>query len=190
MNRVMFGSVTVSGWPATELLEEQRNDRSARGHHVAVARDAETVSVLACDARSGDGHLLHHRLRHAHGVDGVDRLVGAEHDDLLHAAAMAAEQRVVGADDVGADGLHRVELARRHLLEGRGVKDVVHAGHRVAEAVRVAHVADVELELRRCGTGAACRPASSRRGRRRGSPRCRSSGSGGGRRCRTCRCRR
>ncbi len=40
MNRVMAGSVMVIGTPAADLLDEQRDDRSARRHHVAIARAA------------------------------------------------------------------------------------------------------------------------------------------------------
>ena len=50
MKRVMAGSVTVSGLPCLDLLDEQRNDRTARRHHVAVAGDADDgrAVVAAC----------------------------------------------------------------------------------------------------------------------------------------------
>ena len=54
---------------------------------------------------------------------------------------------VVRADDVGAHGLHGEELTGRHLFERRGVEDVVHARHGIANRLRIAHVADVELDL-------------------------------------------
>ena len=73
-------------------------------------------------------------------------------------------QHILGAEHIGAHRLHRVELAGGHLLQRRGVEDVVDAAHRVADAVVVAHVADVELELVVCERDAACLPASSRRG--------------------------
>ena len=62
-------------------------------------------------------------------------------------------QHVVGADDVGAHGLHGEELAGRHLFQCGGVEDVVHAVHGVANRLGVAHVADQEPNLR-CELGA------------------------------------
>lgn len=56
-------------------------------------------------------------------------------------------QHVVGADDVGAHSLHGEEFAGGYLLQSRGVEDVVHAVHRVAHGLGVAHVADEEPHL-------------------------------------------
>src|SRR5690349_22936377 len=43
--------------------------------------------------------------------------------------------------------LHGMELARRHLLERRGVETEVDIPHGRRDAARIAHVAHVELEL-------------------------------------------
>ena len=44
-------------------------------------------------------------------------------------------------------GLHGVELARRDLLQGGGMEDVIGSLHRIPESVGAAHVSDVELQL-------------------------------------------
>ena len=61
--------------------------------------------------------------------------------------AMAAFERVLRAEDVGAHRLHRIELAGGHLLQRGGVEHVVHAAHRVVDAVR-------DRARRRCRTSA------------------------------------
>ena len=58
-------------------------------------------------------------------------------------------QHIVGADDVRLHGLHGEELAAGHLLQRSCVEDIIHAGHGVPDGLRVAHIADVELDLAR-----------------------------------------
>ena len=95
-----------------------------------------------------DHQFLHDRLRHPHRVDRIHRLVGGEHDRALDAAGHRRLQDVLSPERVGAQCLQRIELAGGHLLQRRGVKDVVHAVERRRDAVVVADVADVELQLR------------------------------------------
>ena len=162
--RVIVGSVTVSGLPSLELADEQRDDRAARVHDVAVAGDRDRRRRVGVVAGERLGRLLHERLGHAHGVDGVDGLVGAEADDRADAGAVRGLDDVVAADDVGLHGLVGEELARRHLLERRGVEDEVGADDGVCDAVVVTDVADEELApASRRGAGAS-RPAWPRRG--------------------------
>ena len=56
-------------------------------------------------AREGLRRLLHQRLGHAHGVDRVDGLVGAQADDGPHAGGRCSLDDVVAAGDVGLDRL-------------------------------------------------------------------------------------
>jgi len=49
---------------------------------------------------------------------------------------------VLGAEDVGLDGLERIVFRGRHLLEGRGVDDDVHSVEGPAEPLLVADVPD------------------------------------------------
>ena len=133
------------GIARTNLFDPQRNHRPARTHHVAVARAADLG--LARIAALGYGHLLLDGLGDAHGVDGICRLVGRQTDHGADAGLDCGGEHVVRADDVGLHGLHGEELARRHLLEGGGVEDIVHARHHVAARLQIAHVADVELDL-------------------------------------------
>ena len=91
--------------------------------------------------------MLHHRLGDAHRVDGVGRFVGGKADHALDVRLNGGVQHVVGAFNVGAHGLHGEKLAARHLFERRRMEDVIHAGHHVAQALDVAHVADVKLDF-------------------------------------------
>ena len=129
-----------------DAVDEQRDDGTTGTHHVAIARAADGRATGAV-ARVGVDDRLHHGLRLAHGVDGVGRLVGGQAHDLLHALGYGGVQHVVGADDVGAHGLHGEELAGGHLLQRRGVEDVVNAAHGIAHGLGVAHVADEEAHL-------------------------------------------
>ncbi|MNL09225.1 hypothetical protein D3C87_1299770 [compost metagenome] len=129
------------------MFHKQRNDRTAGGHDVAVTGAADDgVGALQIPA-GGDHHFFHHGLADAHGIDGIDRFIGAEADDALHACGDCGFQDVFGAEDVGADCLHGVEFAGRHLLEGGRVEDVIHTAHCRAHASRISHIADIELEL-------------------------------------------
>ena len=85
----------------------------------------------------------------AHRVDGICRLVGGEADDALHARIDGRIQRVVRADHIGLHSLHREELARGHLLQGRSMEHIIDALHGVLQRALVAHVTDVELDLAR-----------------------------------------
>ena len=129
-----------------DAVDEQRDDAAARAHHVAVARAADGGAAGAV-AGVGVDDRLHQRLGLAHRVDGVGGLVGGQAHDLLHALGYGGVQHVVGADDVGAHGLHGEELAGGHLLQRRGVEDVVNAAHGIAHGLGVAHVADEEAHL-------------------------------------------
>lgn len=129
-----------------DAVDEQRYDRAARAHDVAVAGAADGGAAGAV-AGVGVDDGLHHGLGLAHGVDGVCGLVGGQAHDAVHALLDGGVQHVVRADDVGSDGLHGEELAGGHLLQGGGVEDVVHAVHGVAHALGVADVADEEAHL-------------------------------------------
>ena len=131
-----------------DLVDKQRDHRSAAAHHVAVPRAADhRIPTLRRHARVGIDHMLHHRLADAHGVDRIRRLVRRQADDALDARLDRGVQHVVRALDVRLDGLHREKFAGRHLLERRRVENIVDARHRVAHRLQVAHVADIELDL-------------------------------------------
>ncbi len=129
-----------------DAVDEQRDDAAARAHHVAVAGAADSGAAGAVSGVGVDDGL-HHGLGLAHGVDGVGGLVGGQAHHALDALVDGGVQHVVRADDVGAHGLHGEELAGGHLLERRGVEDVVHAVHGVAHRLGVAHVPDEEANL-------------------------------------------
>ena len=156
------------------LLDPQRNNRPARAHHVAVARAADLR--LARIAALGNGDLLLDGLGDAHGVDGIGGLVGRQTDYRLDSGLYCGRKHIVGAYHVGFNRLHGEELARRNLLQRRGMEDIVDARHGVAARLQQApHVADKELDLvgnlpdNEPDTRGACRPASSRPARKCGS---------------------
>ena len=133
------------GVALADLVYPQGDDAAAAAHDVAIAGAADLG--VATHTALGHGNLLFDGLCDSHGVDGVSGLVGGEADDALDAGIDGGIEGVVGADDVGLDGLHGEELAAGHLLEGGGMEDVVHALHGVAEGAAVAHIANVELDL-------------------------------------------
>lgn len=133
-----------------DLVDEQRNDRAARAHDVAIARAADDrVAALRCHARVGVYDVLHHGLGDAHSVDGIGRFVRGQADHTFHTSVDGRMQHVVRALHVRAHSLHGEELAGRHLLERSGVEDVVHTRHGVPDGLRIAHIADVKLDLLR-----------------------------------------
>ena len=134
------------GLPRANLFDEQRNHAAARAHDVAVASAADGGAPGAV-AGVGVDDGLHHGLGLAHGVDGVGGLVGRQAHDFLDTLGDGGVQHVVGADDVGLDGLHGEELAGGNLLEGSGMEDVVHAVHGIANRLGVSDVANEEANL-------------------------------------------
>ena len=105
------------GLACLHLLHPQRDNASARCHHIAIAGATDGGwRIVAQSASLRYGHLLHHSLRNAHGIDGVSSLVGAEHHNIFHTMLNGRQQHVVGAIDIGAHGLHGKKLARWNLL--------------------------------------------------------------------------
>lgn len=98
---------------------------------------------------AGDHVLLHQRLGHAHGVDGVRRLIRGEEYRLLHPVGDAGGDDVVRPQDVGFHRLHGVKLAGGYLLQRRGVEHVVYPAKGADDGGVVPHVPDVEPELLR-----------------------------------------
>ena len=131
-----------------DLIDEQRDDAAAGAHDVAVTGAADGgAATLGSHTGVGVDDVLHHGLGDAHGIDGISCLVGGQTDNTLHTCVNGGVEDVVGADDIGLDGLHGEELAGGDLLQGSGVQDVVHAGHGVTDRLGVADIVDVELDL-------------------------------------------
>ena len=131
-----------------DLVDEQGDDAAAGAHDVAVTGAADGgAAALGCHTGVGVDDVLHHSLGDAHGIDGISCLVGGQADNTLHTCVNGGVEDVIGADDVGLNGLHGEELAGGDLLQGSGVEDVVHAGHGVLDGLGVADIADIELDL-------------------------------------------
>jgi len=131
-----------------DLRQEQRDHRSPGRHHVAVTRAAEDQASLPRDPGTRDHDLLAQCLGHAHGIDGISRLVRAQYHHPLHPVALRRLQHIVGSERVCPDRLDRVKLARRDLLQGGRVKHEVHPRQGLLEAVDAPDIPDVELEAR------------------------------------------
>ena len=131
-----------------DLVDEQGDDAAAGAHDVAVTGAADGGAAALCGHTGvGIDDVLHHGLGDAHGVDGIGCLVGGQADNTLDTCVNGGVEDVVGADDIGLDGLHGEELAGGDLLQGSGVEDVVHAGHGVLDGLGIPDIADIELDL-------------------------------------------
>ena len=131
------------------LLNPQRNYRATRCHNIAVTGATDCgCSTLTEFATLGDSDLLHQRLRDTHSVDWVGSFVGREDNDILHTVLDGREEDIVCADDIGHRRLHREELAGWHLFESRCRENIVDTTHRHIHRLLVAHIADIELDLR------------------------------------------
>ena len=136
------------GVASLDLVDEQGDDAAAGAHDVAVTGAADGGAAALCGHTGvGIDDVLHHGLGDAHGVDGIGGLVGGQADNTFDTCINGSVEDVVGADDIGLDGLHGEELAGGDLLQGSGVEDVVHAGHGVLDGLGVADITDVELDL-------------------------------------------
>ena len=130
------------------LVNEQRNDRTPTAHNIAVTSAADGgATTLRSHAGVGVDDVLHHGLGDAHSVNGVSCLIGGQADNTLDTGINGGVQDVIRTDDVGLNGLHGEELAGRDLLQSSSVEDVVNTGHSVTDGLRVADIADVELDL-------------------------------------------
>lgn len=133
------------GAASADLIDPKRNDGAAGAHDIAVTGVADLG--LAGHPGLGDRDLLLDRLGHAHGVDGIGRLVGRETDDALHPLINSSGQHIIRTDNVSAYRLHGEELAGGHLFEGGGVEDVVHPAHGTTDGLQIPHVANIEFDL-------------------------------------------
>ena len=135
------------GLPLVDLVAEQRDDRAAGSHDVAVPR--QTQNRISRQHLSGTGNhiLLHDSLRHAHSVDGIGRLVRGQEDGLLHMVCNTCGDHIVRTGHVGFDRLHGVKLAGGYLLEGGGMKYIVHTAERIQNGIVIPHIAYVEFDL-------------------------------------------
>ena len=133
------------GLSGADLVDPQGDDAAAGAHDVAVAgaADAGVQGVAAL----GNGNLLLQGLADAHRVDGIGGLVCRQANHALHPGVDSRIQHIVRADDIGLHGLHREELAARHLLQRRRMEDIINPANRGLERRLAPHVADIELDL-------------------------------------------
>ncbi len=125
-----------------EQAAEERHDRAARPHHVAVAHDRKPRAVATGDIVGGHEQLVGSQLGGAIEVDRVGRLVRGERDDFLHLRVDGGLDHVLRAADIGLQAFERVVFGHRHMLQRRGVHDIIDAVESLAQARPIAHVAD------------------------------------------------
>ena len=136
----------------TDLLDKQRNNRATGRHHVAVARPADDGFFLIDVARLGNHHLFHHCLGNTHGIDRVNRFVGAKAHDPADLVLDSSFKNVIGADNVGFDSFHRVKLTGWNLLESGSMINEVNTTRGVKDTLIVSDITNVKLQLRTCIT--------------------------------------
>ena len=102
------------GFAGPDLIHEEGDYRAAGSHHVAIARAAEHGSGAVEVPGAGNHHLLAQRLGEPYGVDGINRLVGAEDDHLFHSGPDRRIEHVVAAQHVGAHRLDGKELTGKN----------------------------------------------------------------------------
>ncbi len=73
---------------------------------------------------------------------GIHRFVGAQRQHPADALIDGGINHVLAADDIGLNGLKRVVLTRRHLLERRRMNHDRYPGKSALQTLRVAYISD------------------------------------------------
>ena len=139
--RVMRGSVMVI-LPRLRCSMKHRDHAAPAAHNVAVAGATE-AGVLRPGVGVGlDEHFLGAKFGGAVKVDGIDRFVGAQGQNALHALVDGGVDHVAAAHDVGLNGFKGVVFAGRHLFERGRMDHDRDPGKSALQPLRVAHIAD------------------------------------------------
>ena len=133
---------------ACTSVEEERNDRSAASHDVAVAHNREAKVALATDVVGRGEQLVRAELGRTVQIDRGGRLVSRQRDDTRHVRIQARLDQVLGTEYVGLDAFKRIVLGGRHLLQRRGVDHNVDPLQCPTNPVSIAHVANEVTQLR------------------------------------------
>ena len=129
------------------LVNPQRNHRTAAAHHITVTRAAYLCLFRAHRAGLGHNDLFHHCLARTHRVHRISSLVRAQANHVLDTFFDGGGQHVVRTEHVGLDSFEREKFAARHLLEGCSMENVVHPVHGILDTLEVAHVTNVKLDF-------------------------------------------
>ena len=99
------------GLALNHLLYPERNDRTAAGHHIAIARAANGGPGIVAELTPlGIGHLFHQSLTHAHCIDGIGSLVGRKYYHIAHAMLDSGFQHIIRTENIGTNSLYREEF--------------------------------------------------------------------------------
>src|SRR5688572_748 len=128
------------------LVVKQRDDTAPGREDIAIA-DRDEAGRVAPQIPLQEQALLN-RLRHAHHIDRLARLVGGNSDDRLYRQAQLFDgtHDILGSRDVGHHRLVGRVLARRHLFERGSVDDDIHAPHGGRDGMEIPYVADLERQ--------------------------------------------
>ena len=128
-----------------DLVNPERDNGTTRTHDITVTGTADLGVTRV--ARFSYCYLLFNSLGNTHRIDRICSLISRETDDGFHSCFDSCGKDVISTDDVGLDGLHWEELARRYLLEGGSMKDVVNPRHGVLTTLEIANITNKKLDF-------------------------------------------
>ena len=114
--------------PRGNLLAEIGDDRAVAAQDIPETGGDELGARRIAGAQLPKERLdvdLRDTLAGSHNIGGVDRLVGGDHDEALHIVFDRRIRHILGAQDIGLDGLVGETLHERHMLVGGGMIDDV-----------------------------------------------------------------
>ena len=130
------------------LVDKERDDRATGTHDIAIpgtSKNCPTPLKRLLRPRLDD--LLPNRLGHAHRVDRIGRLVGGKEHNPLHSSFNRSSNHIVCTDNVGANRLHREELAGGNFLKRSSMEHIIRSVHDITDRIQVTDITDVELNL-------------------------------------------
>src|SRR5262249_11139803 len=119
--------------------------------HVAESHGDEFGSLGCPVAQHSRDNQLCNALGHPHHADGIDRLVGGDHQEARDAIAVGRLDHVPGAQNVGLHSLRDVNLHYRNVLVSGGMKNRLHrvSADHFFDPWRVANVRDFGDKIER-----------------------------------------
>ena len=128
------------------LVNEQRNHRTAAAHDIAVAG---TADYRAAPFRSHTGigidNVFHHGLGNTHGINGIRRLICTQAHHPFYPRIDGRMEHVIRTFHIGLYRLHGKKLAAGHLLQGRRMENIIHPGHGIRHRTGVPYITYIKF---------------------------------------------